>query len=162
MGKGYLTKYLDLISLNLSQKVIKIWGRHKKGHQIKCAVVQFDIQKGIADSQAFVFDTEAGILTGEGQINLGTEEVNFLLVPKSKYPSLSLSTKLRVTGTIMDAKVRPDNLALLTTGAEMLSSLAIGPLGLLSPFVHLGALKKHPCDVKSIGELGLSVPSKKK
>ena len=162
MGKGYLTKYLDLISLNLSQKVIKIWGRHKKGHQIKCAVVQFDIQKGIADSQAFVFDTEAGILTGEGQINLGTEEVNFLLVPKSKYPSLSLSTKLRVTGTIMDAKVRPDNLALLTTGAEMLSSLAIGPLGLLSPFVHLGAFKKHPCDVKSIGELGLSVPSKKK
>jgi len=161
MGKGYLTKYLDLISVDLYQKAIKIWGRHKKGHQIKCAVVQYDIKKGIAESQAFVFDTEAGILTGEGQINLGTEEINFLLVPKSKYPSLSLSTKLRVTGTIMDAKVRPDNLALLTTGAEMLSSLAIGPLGLLSPFVHLGAFKKHPCDVKSIGELGLSVPGKK-
>ena len=107
-----------------------------------------------------MFDTEAGILTGEGQINLSSEEVNFLLVPKPNYPSLSLSTKLRVKGKIMDPKVRPDNLALLTTGAEMLSSLAIGPLGLLSPFVHLGAFKKHPCDIKSIGQLGLSIPAK--
>jgi uncharacterized protein involved in outer membrane biogenesis len=161
MGKGYLTKYLNLISLNLSQKAIRFWGHHKKGDQIKCAVVQFDISKGIADSQAFVFDTEAGVLTGEGQINLGTEKVNFLLGVKSKHPSLSLSTKLRVGGTIMDAKVRPDNLALLTTGAELLSSLAIGPLGLLSPFVHLGGFKKHPCDIKSIGQLGLSIPAKK-
>jgi uncharacterized protein involved in outer membrane biogenesis len=161
MGKGYLTKYLDLISINLTQKAIQIWGRHKKSHQIKCAVIQFDIKKGLAESQAFVFDTEAGVLTGEGRINLGTEEVNFLLVPKSKYPSLSLSTKLRVTGTIMDAKVRPDNLGLLTTGAEMLSSLAIGPLGLLTPFVHLGAFKKHPCDVKSIGQMGLEIPGQK-
>jgi uncharacterized protein involved in outer membrane biogenesis len=162
MGKGYLTKYLNLISINLTQKAMQIWGRHNKVHQIKCAVIQFDIKQGIAESQAFVFNTQAGTLTGEGQINLGTEEVNFLLVPKSKYPSLALSTKLRVTGTIMDAKVRPDNLALLTTGAEMLSSLAIGPLGLLTPFVHLGAFKKHPCDVKSIGQLGLETPGKKK
>ena len=160
MGEGYLNKYLNLIAINLSQKVIRFWGRHKNGDQIKCAVVQFDIKKGIAESQAFVFDTEAGILTGEGQINLSSEEVNFLLVPKPNYPSLSLSTKLRVKGKIMDPKVRPDNLALLTTGAEMLSSLAIGPLGLLSPFVHLGAFKKHPCDVKSIGQLGLSIPAK--
>ncbi|MEJ2102657.1 MAG: AsmA-like C-terminal region-containing protein, partial [Desulfobacterales bacterium] len=161
MGEGYINKYLNLISINLSQKVIQFWGRHKKGDQIKCAVVQFDIKKGIAESQAFVFDTEAGVLAGEGQINLGTEKVNFLLVPEPKYPSLSLSTKLRVGGTIMDPKVRPDNLALLTTGAEMLSSLAIGPLGLLSPFVHLGAFKKHPCDIKSIGQLGLSIPGEK-
>jgi uncharacterized protein involved in outer membrane biogenesis len=161
MGKGYLTKYLDLISLNLSRKVIHYWGRINKGKQIKCAVVQFDIKNGIAESQAFVFDTEAGILTGEGQINLVTEEVSFLLVPEPKHVSLGFSTKLRVTGTLMDAKVRPDNLSLLTKGAEMLSSLAIGPLGLLSPFVHLGAHKKHPCDIKSIGQLGLSVPGKK-
>ena len=160
MGEGYLNKYLNLIAINLSQKVIRFWGRHKNGDQIKCAVVQFDIKKGIAESQAFVFDTEAGILTGEGQINLSSEEVNFLLVPKPNYPSLSLSTKLRVKGKIMDPKVRPDNLALLKTGAEMLSSLAIGPLGLLSPFVHLGAFKKHPCDIKSIGQLGLSIPAK--
>jgi uncharacterized protein involved in outer membrane biogenesis len=161
MGKGYLSNYLNLISFNLAHKVKEFWGRHKKGDQIKCAVVQFDINKGIADSRAFVFNTRAGILEGEGEINLGTEKVNFVLVPKPTSPSLSFATKLRVTGTILDAKVRPDKLALVKEGSKLLSTLVIGPLGLLAPFVRLGAHKKHPCAVKSLGELGLSVPAKK-
>jgi hypothetical protein len=158
MGKGFLSKYLDLISVDLTKKARLFWGRHKKGDQIKCAVVQFDIKKGIADSRAFVFNTQIGLLTGEGKINLGTERVDFLLVPKPKNPGLlELSTKLRVSGTMLDAKVRPDHLALLEKGALALSSLVIGPVGLLAPFVRLGAHKKHPCDVQSIGQLGLKV-----
>ena len=158
MGEGYLTKYLDLISVDLSKKARLFWGRHKKGDQIKCAVVQFDIKDGVATSRAFVFNTQIGLLTGEGEINLGTERVDFLLVPKPKNPGLlELSTKLRVSGTILDAKVKPDNLALLTKGALALSSLAIGPVGLLAPFVRLGAHKKHPCDIQSIGQLGLQI-----
>jgi uncharacterized protein involved in outer membrane biogenesis len=158
MGEGYLTKYLDLISVDLSKKARLFWGRHKKGDQIKCAVVQFDIKDGVATTRAFVFNTQVGLLTGEGKINLGTERMDFLLVPKPKNPGLlELSTKLRVSGTILDAKVRPDHLALLKKGARALSSLAIGPVGLLAPFVRLGAHKKHPCDIQSIGQLGLKV-----
>jgi hypothetical protein len=71
---------------------------------------------------------------------------------------MHLWTKLRVSGTIMDPRVRPDTLSLLSKGARALSALAIGPLGLLAPFVHLGAHKTHPCDVQSIGQLGLSIP----
>jgi uncharacterized protein involved in outer membrane biogenesis len=161
MGEGYLTKYLDLLSMDLSQKVIHFWGRDKKAKQIKCAVVQFDIKDGVATSRAFVFDTRAGILSGQGEINLDTEQINFLLVPKPKYPGLSLSTKLRVNGTIIDAKVNPDKLALLTKGARALSALVIGPLGLLAPFVHLGAHQAHPCNIQSIGQLGLQSPASK-
>jgi uncharacterized protein involved in outer membrane biogenesis len=157
MGKGFLTEYLDLLSVNLSQKVIPIWGSHKKAGEINCAVVQFDIKKGVATSQAFVFDSQIGVLTAEGDTNLGTEQVNFLLVPKPKNLGLTLSTKLRVSGTIMNPKVRPDTLDLLTKGALALSSLAVGPIGLLAPFVHLGAHKKHPCDIQSIGQSGLQV-----
>ena len=155
MGEGFLTKYLDLLSVGLSEKVVHFWKPPKAADQIKCAVVQFDIKQGIATSQAFVFNTRAGILAGTGKINLDTEQINFLLVPKPEHPSLSLSTKLRVSGTVMDSKVRPDTVSLLTKGAELLSTLAIGPLGLLAPFVHLGALNAHPCNIKSIGQLGL-------
>jgi uncharacterized protein involved in outer membrane biogenesis len=159
MGEGYLTKYLDLISFNLSQKVVNFWGRPKDIDQIKCAVVQFDIKSGVAASQAFVFDTRAGILTGEGEINLGTEKVDFLLVPKPKHPGLiEFSTKLRVRGTILDAKVSPAKLALVETGVRALGSLVTGPLRLLTPFVHLGAHEKHPCEIQSIGQLGLQRP----
>ena len=159
MGEGYLTQYLDLISFNLSQKVVHFWGRPKDADQIKCAVVQFDIKSGVAASLAFVFDTRAGILTGLGEINLGTEQVDFLLVPKPKHPGLlEFSTKLRVSGTILDAKVSPAKFALLETGARALGSLATGPLRLLAPFVHLGAHGKHPCEIQSIGKLGLQKP----
>jgi uncharacterized protein involved in outer membrane biogenesis len=161
MGEGYLTKYLDLLSIGLSEKVVHFWKPPKTVDQIKCAVVQFDIKEGVAASQAFVFDTQAGILTGEGKINLGTEKINFLLVPKPAHPSLSLTTKLRVSGTVMETKVRPDALSLLTKGAEALSTLVVGPLALLAPFAHLGANKSHPCDVQSIGQLGLNTPAKK-
>jgi len=160
MGPGYLTKYLDLLSVDLAQKVIPIWGSHKKAGEINCAVVQFDIKKGVAASQAFVFDSQIGILSAEGDINLGTEQVNFLLIPEPKNPGLlSLSTKLRVSGTLMDPKVRPDTLSLVTKGAKFLSTLAVGPIGLLAPFVHLGAHKKHPCDIQGIGQLGLNIPA---
>ena len=158
MGEGYLTKYLDLLSIGLSEKVVHFWRPSKAVHQIKCAVVQFDIKEGVAASQAFVFDTRAAILTGEGEINLGTEQINFLLVPKPEHPSLSLSTKLRVSGTVMEPKVRPDTVSLLTKGAKFLSIFGVGPVGLLAPFVHLGANKNHPCDVRSIGQLGLNIP----
>jgi uncharacterized protein involved in outer membrane biogenesis len=162
MGPGYLTKYLDLLSMDLSQKVIPIWGHHKKADEINCAVVQFDIKKGVATSTAFVFDTQVGVLSAQGDTNLGTEQVNFLLNPQPKDFSLvSLSTKLRVSGTLMDPKVRPDTLSLAKKGAEMLSVLAIGPIGLLAPFIKLGAHNKHPCEVKRLGELGLSVPAEK-
>jgi uncharacterized protein involved in outer membrane biogenesis len=153
MGKGFLTRYLDLLSVDLSKKVIPFWGSHQKAGKIKCAVVQFDIKNGIATSQAFVFDTRIGVLTGEGDINLATEQVNFLLAPEPRYPSLmSLSTKLRVTGPITDPEVRPDMLSLLSKGARALSALVVGPIGLLAPFVNLGAYKPHPCKVESIGK----------
>jgi uncharacterized protein involved in outer membrane biogenesis len=153
MGQGYLTRYLDLLSVGLSRKVIKFWGSPKKGGEIRCAVVQFDVKNGMATSRAFVFDTEAGVLTGEGDINLDTEQVNFLLVPEPRYPSLmNFWTKLRVSGTVMDPRVRPDTLSLLSKGARALSALVVGPLGLLAPFVNLGAHKAHPCDIHSLGK----------
>jgi uncharacterized protein involved in outer membrane biogenesis len=161
MGEGYLTKYLDMLSVGLSQKVVHFWKPSKAVDQIKCAVIQFDIKEGVAASQAFVFNTRAGILAGGGEINLGTEQINFLLVPKPEHPSLSLATNLRVSGTVMDPKVSPDKVSLVTEAAKSLSVLAVGPIGLLAPFVHLGANKKHPCDVQSIGQLGLNIPAKK-
>jgi hypothetical protein len=161
MGAGYLVKYLDMLSVDLTDKVFHVWKRPKNADQIKCAVVQFDIESGVATSQAFVFNTRAGILSGNGNINLGTEQINFLLVPTPEHPELGFSTKLRVSGTIMDAKVSPDHLALLEKAALGLSSIEVGPLGLLAPFVHLGALKAHPCEIKSIGQMGLQSPSPK-
>jgi uncharacterized protein involved in outer membrane biogenesis len=152
MGKGYLTGWLNLLAINLSKKVIAFWGKHQEARNIKCGVVDFDIKSGIATSQAFVFDTKIAILTAEGDINLKTEQVNFLLSPKAKSAGLTLlNTNLRVTGSMQDPKVRPDMASLAFKGARALSTLVVGPVGLLAPFVTLGAHEKHPCDVGKLG-----------
>jgi len=95
------------------------------------------------------------------QINLGTEKINFLLVPKPAHPELSILTNLRVSGSVLEPHVAVDKASVLIQGAKALSFLAVGPLGLLAPFVHLGANKSHPCDVPSIGQLGPNIPAKK-
>jgi hypothetical protein len=45
--------------------------------------------------------------------------------------------------------VSPDIEDLVIKGVEALSALVVGPAGLLAPFLHLGALEPHPCDLKS-------------
>jgi uncharacterized protein involved in outer membrane biogenesis len=152
MGKGFLTQYLDMLSVGLSDKVAQIWDPPKDVEQIKCAVVQFDITKGVAASRAFVFDTRAGIIDGEGQIDLGTETIDFLLVPKSRRPELSFRPILKISGTVLDPQVGIDKGALATSAAKALSSLVVGPVGLLAPFAHLGANKAHPCNVPGVGQ----------
>ena len=52
----------------------------------------------------------------------------------------------------MEPHVGVDKASALTQSAKALSALLVGPLGLLAPFVNLGAYKAHPCEVHSIGK----------
>jgi uncharacterized protein involved in outer membrane biogenesis len=151
IGKGYVPHFLDLLAQDLSRRVISIWGRHKKAGQLNCGVIQFSNRDGVGTSDAFLFDTELAILKGDGEINLATEQLDFVLSPKPKDLSLfSLATKLHVTGSILDPRVRPDVRSVATKGVKALSSLVLGPAGLLVPFVNAGARNQHPCDIEAL------------
>lgn len=114
-------------------------------------MIQFANKEGIATSDAFLFDTQVGILKGDGEINLATEQLNFVLSPKPKDPSLfSLATKLHVTGRVLNPKVRPDKRSIAEKGVKALSALALGPAGLLVPFVRTGARNPHVCDIEEL------------
>jgi hypothetical protein len=163
MGKGRASRYLDLLAEDLSRQVTRFWGHHKEAGRIKCSVVQFDIDHGVATSRAIVFVTKLAIIRAAGDINLATENINFLLKPKPRDASLvSLAIDLRVTGSLTAPKVRPDTRALVEKGGELLSVLAIGPFGLLVPFAHLGARDKHPCDIQAFDDKLLATPALRK
>jgi uncharacterized protein involved in outer membrane biogenesis len=151
IGKGYVPRFLDLLAQDLSRRVISIWGHHKKAGELNCGVIQFTNKDGIGTSDAFLFDTRVAILEGNGEINLATEQLDFLLSPEPKdYSLFSLATKLRVTGSILDPRVRPDMTSVATTGVKALSSLVLGPAGLLVPFMKAGARNQHPCDIVAL------------
>ncbi len=151
IGKGYAPRFLDLLAQDLSRRVITIWGRHNKAGELNCGVIQFTTKQGIATSDAFLFDTQLAILKGDGEINLATEQLDFVLSPKPKDSSLfSLATKLHVTGSILDPRVRPDTRSVVKKGAKALSALVLGPAGLLVPFVRTGARSSHVCDIQEL------------
>ena len=151
IGKGYVPRFLDLLAQDLSRRVITIWGRHKEAGELNCGVIQFTNKEGIATSDAFLFDTQLAILKGDGEINLATEQLNFVLSPTPKDPSLfSLATKLHVSGSILKPSVRPDSRSVAIKGAKALSSLVLGPAGLLVPFMNAGARHPHVCDIHAL------------
>ncbi len=151
IGKGYVPRVLDLLARDLTRQVTRIWGHHKQAGELNCGVIQFTNKQGIATSDAFLFDTQLTILKGNGEVNLATEQLDFVLFPKPKDASLfSLATKLHVTGSIVDPKVRPDMTSVATKGVKALSSLVLGPAGLLVPFMKAGARHQHPCDVAAL------------
>jgi uncharacterized protein involved in outer membrane biogenesis len=151
IGKGRVPHILDLLAKDLTSKVLPFWGNDKRAGELDCGVIEFSIAKGIATSKTFLLDTHLGHYKAEGHINFGTEKINFLLIPKPKKLTLvSLSTKLRVTGSISHPEVRPTVGGLIETAAEDIFTFTLGRIGLLIPFARLGAANKHPCDMQKL------------
>jgi uncharacterized protein involved in outer membrane biogenesis len=151
VGKGRVPHILDLLAQDLTSQVLPFWGHHKHAGELNCGVIEFSIAKGIATSKTFLLDTHLGHYKAEGHTNYGTEKIDFLLIPKPKKLTLvSLSTKLRVTGSINHPEVRPTVGGLIETAAEDIFTFTLGRIGLLIPFARLGAANRHPCDMQKL------------
>ncbi len=147
MGQGDISsKYIDLLAVDLT-KFLMPWRSGLKEAKIKCALGQFEIKQGVATAKSLLFDTKEMTMSGQGTINLGTEKLDILLKPRPKDPSLfSLSTNLRVSGTLVNPSVGLDALSTVGEVAEAVAAvLVLGPAGILVPFASLGAGDHHPC-----------------
>ena len=145
MDEGKVSRYLmELAALDL-------WGiaRFKKGDEqigIRCAIADFGVKGGVAETNALVFDTAVVNITGSGTINLKTEELNLELKPRPKDGSIaSLRTPLRIKGTFGKPEVGPDmgKLAARSAGAIVLGIL--NPLLAVLPLIEEGKGKDSPC-----------------
>ncbi len=98
--------YLRILLADATKVLVGEVGEDTK---VNCAVSRFDINAGRALSRAMVMDTETLTLTGSGEINLATEELDLTLTPKPKEVSLvNLAVPLKVTGRLSSPTVLPD------------------------------------------------------
>ncbi|MFT5962337.1 MAG: hypothetical protein ACI8WM_002680, partial [Burkholderiaceae bacterium] len=103
--------------------------------KINCAAAEFIVKKGVLDSRVFALDTTDALINVDGTVNLGTEQLDLNVHPKTKgFRIFSLRSPLYVKGTFKNPQVGVAMGALAVRGAA-----AVG-LGLLNPFAALLAM----------------------
>jgi AsmA family protein len=114
---------------------------------IRCGLAQFDIEDGTARADSIVMDTQNVLITGGGQVELGSEKLNLAIQghPK-KFRLLRVKAPIEIKGHVLKPKFEMDSGHLLKQGgiAAALGTV-LTPLAAVLAFVDPGLAKNQDC-----------------
>lgn len=114
---------------------------------IRCAVGDFKVDKGLLKSDIFVFDTTDSNIEGNAKISLKDETIDARIEthPKDESP-LSARTPILITGPLKSPSIGldPAEAGLRGAGAAILGSV-LTPLAAIIPFIELGLGEDSDC-----------------
>jgi AsmA protein len=146
MDGGEISRFMmELVALDLWDAArVKLKGDEQIN--IRCAIADFSVKDGVANTNAFVFDTSVVLVEGGGAINLKTEEMDLKLNPKPKDSSIaSLNSPLYVRGTFSDPKPSPDVGRLAAKGLGAIVMGIVNPLLAVLPLFKEGKGEDSNC-----------------
>lgn len=112
---------------------------------LNCAILDLEIENGLADIKSMFLDTGRVTLVGNGDIDFGKNRINILLDPKAKQTALvDVATSVLVQGPIDKPVIGVDPLALGTKLGKLFAGL-INPAFLAASLIDLGLTEQHPC-----------------
>ena len=146
MDEGKISRFLmELVALDLWD-VARVKLRGDEEIQIRCAIADFGVKGGIAQTNALVFDTTVTNVSGGGTINLKTEAMDLQLKPRPKDAGVgSLRTPLHIKGTFGKPDIGPDMGKLTARGAGAIALGILNPLLAVLPLMEEGKGKDSPC-----------------
>lgn len=139
-GEGTVnSKMFAMVSGDLATALIPSGANTDKA-KLVCALSAFNFQGGVGTSKALAVETDSLITTGGGTINLGTEQLDLLLNPKPKNPSLvSLAFPIRVSGSLSAPSAGLDKAGAAMGVATAVGGVALtGGVGALLPLMSSG------------------------
>ncbi len=114
---------------------------------VNCSALRFAIKDGLATGEVILFDSRFATVGGEGTINLGTEEIDLLITPKSKAAvSLNISAPVRITGTLLNPTFRADA-AGVARRLIGIAGIFVFPPAAVAGLVSLGASRNACVDL---------------
>ncbi len=140
VGEGEIkSEYMELLGADVTRVLSPLQGATAKT-KLNCVVTRFDIQGGVATPKPLYLDSGRMVVIGDGNINLGTEQLAMMVTPKPKDAALvSLAIPIRVSGSLSSPSFAPDTAAALKGAAGSLAgSMLLGPAGLLLPLMSSG------------------------
>jgi AsmA protein len=146
MDEGKISRFLmELVALDLWDAArIKLKGDQEI--DIRCVIADFGVKGGVAQANAFVFDTTVVNIGGSGTINLKTEAMDMKLKPEPKDRGIgSLRTPLHIKGTFGQPDIGPDMGKLAARGAGTILMGIVNPLLAILPLIEEGKGKDSNC-----------------
>lgn len=147
VNQGTISKMLlEMMGLNVGNIIVtKLFG--DKPVELNCLAADFDVRKGVMQSQVFVVDTKEAIIRVDGTVNLGNEALDLTIHPETKALRLfTLRSPLYVRGPFSKPDVAVDKgvLALKAGGAAALAAIA-APVAALIPLINTGPGEDSDC-----------------
>jgi uncharacterized protein involved in outer membrane biogenesis len=147
VNEGTISKMLlEQMGLNVGNIIMtKLFG--DKQVQLNCLAADFDVNKGVMQSQVFVVDTQEAIIRVNGAVSLANEQMDLTIKPETKALRLfTLRAPLYVRGPFSKPDVSVDKgvLALKAGGAAVLATVA-APVAALIPLINTGPGENSEC-----------------
>jgi len=178
IGEGKLdSAYLDRLGGNVFGTLRQYIDPEKKSEKhtrINCLVTAFDMNKGVAESRVFLMDTSRMQILADGNLDLGTERMDFSFDPRPKEGldsgtagkiSLSiseLSKPFKLSGTLADPSLALDvQSAALTLGKALGGASEDGLAGAASALLGGSGGEKTTCSKAIAVAKGEEVPAGK-
>ena len=146
MDGGKVSKFL------MNAVAIDLWGLARtklegdEPVEVRCAIADFGVSKGVAKTNALVFDTTLVNVGGDGTINLKDEGLDLKINPEPKDKSLaSLNSPLYIRGTFSGPKVGVDVKRIAAKGVGAVVMGIINPVLAILPLLNRGEGKDSPC-----------------
>ncbi|HEY6458279.1 MAG TPA: AsmA family protein [Steroidobacteraceae bacterium] len=121
--------------------------KNEKMASIRCGLARFDVAQGTAQAQSIVLDTQNVLITGTGNINLGTERLDLTIKgqPK-KFHLVRVRAPIDIKGLLTKPSFQPDKGQLLKQGgvAAALGTL-LTPVAAIVAFIDPGLAKDQDC-----------------
>jgi uncharacterized protein involved in outer membrane biogenesis len=97
-----------LVNLVFADIVGWAWKKTKKEkyYDFDCGVAHYSIEKGIISTKAFFLEAKNISVTGQGTIDLGQEEIKYVLLPKKKTQLIQSADPVNIEGPLNNPSVK--------------------------------------------------------
>jgi AsmA family protein len=139
--------FAELMGINAANGLGLLLTRNQEKTGIRCGVANFKAEGGVFAAQDIVIDTDKVLITGKGEVDLGTEDLDLTLngQPK-KFRFFRIKSPIELGGTLSKPEVglKPGNTPGQVALATALGVLAT-PLASVLAFVDPGLAKDADC-----------------
>lgn len=141
------TAFAELLGINAGRGLRLLLTGDNSISDVRCAVGDFTVARGVATARTLVVDTDVVVATGTGTVDLGDETFNLRFDGETKRPRLlRVWAPITVGGALTAPSISVDGTAVVSqVGVAGLLGALINPLVALLPFVDPGLAEDANC-----------------